>query len=210
MKAGERTRKGRGKPPNSGHCSKTKGNTKLVYGEAIAAEAGLDGIQTKLVSALNVATDELCFISDGKGTLRSSRQKRANENKGALGEHVFQGDVFAGEVVPGKFGLFDKEIFILVPTRDFHAASAGNWKRFCDHQSSSGGRKSSFSASERKDKRKQGKQLEEISKNKCAAEKQNVLPMVQSEAERGGKPRWLKKRRCGRRHHARLGKPNGR
>jgi hypothetical protein len=114
-----------------------EGNKKLIYGEAIAAVARLHGIQVKFVRTVNVAADELRFISDGEGTLKRSRLERANENKGALGEHVLQGDVFAGEVVPGELGLFDEEDFILVPAGDFNAATAGNRKRFRKHERSS-------------------------------------------------------------------------
>jgi hypothetical protein len=114
-----------------------EGNKKLIYGEAIAAVARLHGIQVKFVRTVNVAADELRFISDGEGTLKRSRLERANENKGALGEHVLQGDVFAGEVVPGELGLFDEEDFILVPAGDFNAATAGNGKRFRKHERSS-------------------------------------------------------------------------
>jgi hypothetical protein len=207
--AGERTGKVHGEPPNSAHCSETEWNVKLIYGEAIATMARLDGIQAKFVRAVNVAADELRFIGDREGTLKRSRLERANENEGALGEHVFQGDVFTGEVVPGEFGFFDEEDFILVPAGDFHAATAGNRKRFREHQCSSRKRKSSFSAKEREGKRKQGKQLGGIRKNQCASEKQNGAPVVQSEAERGRSSARLRKR-CGTPHIARWGKYAGR
>ena len=157
--------KGRGEPPKSGHCSETERNKKLIYGEAIAAMARPHGIQAKFVCAVNVAADELRFISDGKGRLKRSRLERANENEGALGEHVFQGDVFTGEVVPGEFGLFDEEDFILVPAGDFYAATAGNRKRFREHPCSSRKGESSFSARGREGKGKQGKHLDGIRKN---------------------------------------------
>lgn len=129
--------KDRGEPPNSGHCSETEGNRRLIYGERTVAVARLHSIQAKFVRAVNGAADELRFVGDGKRTLKRSRLQRANENEGALGEHVFQGDVFAGEVVPGELGLFDEEDFILVPAGDFNAASADNRKRFREHQCSS-------------------------------------------------------------------------
>jgi len=136
------------------------------------------------VRAVNVAADELRFIGDGKGTLCRSRLEGAYENESALGDHVLQGDVFAGEVVPGELGLLDEEDFILVPAGDFNATSTGNRKRFGEHQSSSRKGKSSFSARGREYRRKQGKHLGGIRKNKCAGEKQNGAPMVQNEAER--------------------------
>jgi hypothetical protein len=104
---------------------------------------------------VNVAAYELRLIGDGKGTLKRSRLERAYENEGAFGEHVFQGDMIAGKVVPGELGLFDEEDFILVPAGDFNAATADNRKRFQKHEYSSRGGKSSFSAREREGKRKQ-------------------------------------------------------
>jgi hypothetical protein len=157
--ADKKIRKGRGEPPNSGHCSETERNKKLIYGEAIATVARLHGIQAKFVCAENVAADELRFIGDGKGTLKRSRLERANENEGALGEHVFQGDVFTGEVVPGEFGLFDEEDFILVPAGDFHAATAGNRKRFREHQCSLPQRKEQFFCQGKRRQKKAGKAL---------------------------------------------------
>jgi len=146
--------------------------------------ARLDGIQTKFVRAVRVAGDEFSFISDGEGTLKRSRLERANENEGALGEHVFQGDVFTGEVVPGEFGLFDEEVLILIPAGDFNAAAADNRKRFREHRCSSRGGKSSFSARGTEGNRMKGKRLDWIRRNKCAIEKQDGAPVVQSEAER--------------------------
>ncbi len=139
-----------------------EGKEKLIYGEAIAAVARLDGIQAKLVRAVSVAGDEFRFISYGKGTLKRSRLEHANEDECAVGEHMFQSNVFAGEVVPGEFGLFDEEDFILVPAGNFNAATADNRKRFREHRCSSGEGKSSFSARGTEGNRMKGKRLDWI------------------------------------------------
>jgi hypothetical protein len=136
------------------------------------------------VSAVSVAGDEFDFISDGKGMLERSRLEHAYEDEGAVGEHVFQGDVFAGEVVPGEFGLFDEEDFIRVPAGDFNAATADNREYFREHQCSSRKGKSSFSARGTEGNRMEGKRLDWIRRSKCAGEKQHGAPVVQSDAER--------------------------
>jgi len=83
-----------------------------------------------MVIAILVATDELYSISGRRGLAKVDWFEHSKEDHGTVGEHMLQGDMFAGENVPVEVRSFDEEDLVLIPAGDLHPKALGSCQCF--------------------------------------------------------------------------------
>jgi hypothetical protein len=112
------------------HGTEVVGKRSSIYGVGFLVVPGMHGIETKLPETARIAADEFDLIDRGRKLADAVRLKHPDEDHCAIGEHVPEGDVFAGEIVPGEIGFFDEEDLGLIPARNFDAIAIGTEERF--------------------------------------------------------------------------------
>jgi hypothetical protein len=94
----------------------------------------MDGMEAKVVLSFQIAADKLDSIGVGRKLTQSVGWEHAEKNNGSIRQHALQGNVLAGEIVPGQVRLFDEEGGVFIPTGDFHTKTFGTKKSlFGDH-----------------------------------------------------------------------------
>ncbi len=114
----------------TGHCPEVEGKDSLIYGAGFAAIKRVNGVEAELVMAFRIAADEFDPISNGGRLAETVGLEPTDEDHGTVREHVLKGNMFAGEIIPGKIGFFDEEDFVFVPARDLDAKTIGAEKNF--------------------------------------------------------------------------------
>jgi hypothetical protein len=72
----------------SGHGAEVEGNRSLIDWVEIVTVARLDRVETKLVMALWITTDEFHFIHDGRRLTKALRLEYSDKDHGAVWQHA--------------------------------------------------------------------------------------------------------------------------
>lgn len=132
--------------------------SRLVNSVRSGSVARLHSVETKLVHSFGVATDELDVIGDGRSLAHGGGLEHSNEDHRTFRQHVFQGDVLAGEFVPIESRFLDKIDLVLIPAGDFYAKDICSGQKVRDLHSDLGSEESSlFATAERVSAKKRGR-----------------------------------------------------
>ena len=110
---------------NSNRCAEVEGKECLVQLLTGGAVPWMDGVESKLMVSIGVASDEFHFVDAGRSLAETFRLQHADKNHRAVRQHAVERDVLTGEIVPSEIRFLDEEGLIFIPAGDFDAITLG-------------------------------------------------------------------------------------